>query len=42
MSKGLEVQETENRNDRRVSTAFQLANALGITLDELCRDETTR
>ncbi|KLU68072.1 MAG: hypothetical protein RHS_6121 [Robinsoniella sp. RHS] len=32
------IQEIENRNDCRVSTAIQLADALGITLDELCRD----
>lgn len=33
------IQEIENRDDCRVSTAIQLANALGVTLDELCRDE---
>lgn len=34
------IQEIENRNDCRVSTAIQLADALGVTLDELCcRDE---
>ncbi|MEY8355273.1 helix-turn-helix transcriptional regulator [Lachnospiraceae bacterium 54-53] len=33
------IQEIENRNDCRVSTALILANALNITLDELCRDE---
>lgn len=33
------IQEVENRNDCRVSTAIQLADALGVTLDELCRDE---
>ena len=32
------IQEIENRNDCRVSTAIQLADALGISLDELCRD----
>lgn len=31
------IQEIENRNDCRVSTAIQLADALGVTLDELCR-----
>lgn len=31
------IQEIENRNDCRVSTAIQLADALGITLDELCK-----
>jgi len=33
------IQEIENRNDCRVSTALILADALNITLDELCRDE---
>lgn len=33
------IQEIENRNDCRVSTAVQLADALGVTLDELCRNE---
>ena len=33
------IQEIENRNDCRVSTAIQLADALGVTLDELCRDQ---
>ena len=33
------IQEIENRDDCRVSTAIQLADALGVTLDELCRDE---
>lgn len=32
------IQEIENRDDCRVSTAIQLADALGVTLDELCRD----
>lgn len=36
------IQEIENRNDCRVSTAIQLADALGVTLDELCRDETAK
>lgn len=31
------IQEIENRNDCRVSTAIHLADALGITLDELCK-----
>ena len=31
------IQEIENRDDCRISTAIQLADALGITLDELCR-----
>ena len=34
------IQEIENRNDCRVSTAIQLANALGVTLDDLCRNES--
>lgn len=33
------IQEIENRDDCRVSTAIQLADALGVTLDELCREE---
>lgn len=33
------IQDIESRNDCRVSTAIQLADALGVTLDELCRDE---
>jgi predicted transcriptional regulator len=36
------IQEIENRNDCRVSTAIQLADALGVTLDELCRDEVAK
>lgn len=34
------IQEIENRDDCRVSTAIQLSNALGVTLDELCREKT--
>lgn len=34
------IQEIENRGDCRVSTAVQLADALGVTLDELCREKT--
>lgn len=34
------IQEIENRNDCRVSTAIQLANALDVTLDDLCRNES--
>lgn len=33
------IQEIENRGDCRVSTAIQLAKALGVTLDELCSDD---
>ena len=33
------IQEIENWDDCRVSTAIQLADALGITLDELCRNQ---
>ena len=32
------IQEVENRDDCRVSTAIKLADALGVSLDELCRD----
>lgn len=31
-------QELEVRNDGRVSTMIKLADALGVSLDELCRD----
>lgn len=31
------IQDIESRGDCRVSTAIKLADALGITLDELCR-----
>ena len=31
------IQEIENRGDCRVSTAIALADALGVSLDELCR-----
>ena len=33
------IQDLETRGDGRISTAIKLANALGVTLDELCRDE---
>ena len=33
------IQDLEARGDGRVSTAIKLADALGVTLDELCRDE---
>jgi DNA-binding helix-turn-helix protein len=35
------IQDLESRGDGRVSTAIKLADALGVTLDELCRDEQT-
>lgn len=31
------IQEIENRGDCLVSNAFKLADALNVTLDELCR-----
>lgn len=31
------IQDVENRDDCRVSTAIKLADALNVTLDELCR-----
>lgn len=31
------IQDIEKRDDCRVSTAIILADALGVTLDELCR-----
>ena len=33
------IQDLESRNDGRVSTMIKLADALDVTLDELCRDE---
>ncbi|RJW84391.1 XRE family transcriptional regulator [Clostridiales bacterium AF36-10] len=32
------IQELEVRNDGRISTMIKLADALGVSLDELCRD----
>lgn len=31
------IQDIEKKNDCKVSTAIKLADALGVTLDELCR-----
>lgn len=31
------IQDIEKSGDCRVSTAIKLADALGVTLDELCR-----
>lgn len=33
------IEDLERRNDGRVSTLIKLADALCVTLDELCRDE---
>lgn len=33
------IQDLERRDDGRVSTCIRLADALEITLDELCRNE---
>lgn len=33
------IQDIEKRDDCRVSTAIILADALGVTLDKLCRTE---
>ena len=33
------IEDLERRNDGRVSTAIKLADALNVTLDELCRDQ---
>lgn len=33
------IEDLERRDDGRVSTLIKLADALGVTLDELCRDE---
>ena len=32
------IEDLEARNDGRVSTMIKIADALGVTLDELCRD----
>lgn len=32
------IQDMEKRGDGRISTAIKLADALGVTLDALCRD----
>lgn len=36
------IQDIEKNGDCRVSTAIKLADALHVTLDELCRDEVTQ
>ena len=36
------IQDLEARGDGRISTALKLADALGVTLDELCRDEAAK
>lgn len=33
------IENIERNNDCKVSTAIKLADALGVTLDQLCRDE---
>lgn len=33
------IEDLERRDDGRVSTMIKLADALGVTLDQLCRDE---
>lgn len=35
------IQDIESRDDGRVSTMLKLADALGVTLDELCRDSNS-
>jgi len=32
------IQDLESRNDGRMSTLIKLADALKVSLDELCRD----
>ena len=32
------IEDLERRDDGRVSTMIKLADALGVSLDELCRD----
>ena len=36
------IEDLERRNDGRASTLIKLADALGVTLDELCRDEVAK
>lgn len=36
------IQDLEARDDGRVSTLIRLADALGVTLDELCRDTAAK
>lgn len=33
------IEEIERRNGTSIATAIKLADALNVTLDELCRDE---
>lgn len=33
------IEDIERRGDCRVSTAIKLSDALGVTLDQLCRAE---
>lgn len=33
------IQDLEKRDDGRISTAIKLADALGVSLDDLCRDK---
>lgn len=35
------IENIERNNECKVSTAIKLADALHVTLDELCRDQTT-
>lgn len=32
------IENIERNNECKISTAIKLADALGVTLDELCRD----
>lgn len=36
------IEDLERRGDGRASTLIKLADALGVTLDELCRDEAAK
>jgi transcriptional regulator with XRE-family HTH domain len=36
------IEDLERRDDGRVSTLIKLADALGVTLDELCRNEAAK
>lgn len=36
------IENIERNNECKISTAIKLADALGVTLDELCRDEAAQ
>ncbi len=36
------IEDLERRGDGRVSTLIRLADTLGVTLDELCREQAAK